>query len=314
MPFNERHPSKIQCFSYCNCIPNSYFIIHHSSFTMICRLLRDTPASGAWNMAVDESLLAAAAEKGLCTLRFYGWEEPTLSLGYFQEYADRGRHPASSRCPCVRRPSGGGAILHDRELTYSFAVPPLSSWAKKHLTLYEAFHAALVEVLAARDFSAALCPGAKSPFAPRKPHSFAERKATLVSAALSLGDGNRGDSGQPFLCFERHAPGDVLVGDIKIAGSAQRRFCGAVVQHGSILLDRSAAAPELPGLNDLGGGTSTLDDLANAWLEKLREKLDLEFQPGTLSDGEQRHAIRLAKEKYGADAWNRHRGRSIGKP
>jgi len=61
-------------------------------------LLLDPPAPGAWNMAVDETLLEAAANDGLCTLRFYRWIEPTLSLGYFQAYADREKHEASLGC------------------------------------------------------------------------------------------------------------------------------------------------------------------------------------------------------------------------
>src|SRR5687767_13677741 len=86
------------------------------------RLLIDPPASGAWNMAVDEALLASAAA-GVATLRFYTWSQPTLSLGYFQHAHQRDAHAASRSCPLVRRASGGGAILHDRELTYSLAVP-----------------------------------------------------------------------------------------------------------------------------------------------------------------------------------------------
>jgi lipoate-protein ligase A len=248
---------------------------------MLCRLIHDSAASGAWNMAVDESLLATAAAKGLCTLRFYGWEEPTLSLGYFQDHADRASHPPSNQCPCVRRASGGGAILHDREITYSFSVPARSHWAKKHLALYEAFHATLVEVFAARGVSASLC--------------------------QETGGGRQ--SRQPFLCFERRAPGDVLVGKNKIAGSAQRRFNGAVVQHGSILLDRSTCAPELPGLNDLGSGEFARKDLLAAWLQILVEKLPLELQPDSLSLVESRHAAQLIEEKYGSEDWNRHRGR-----
>ncbi len=250
---------------------------------MLCRLLHDSPASGAWNMAVDESLSVSAAEEGLCTLRFYGWDEPTLSLGYFQDHADRRQHASSSRCPCVRRASGGGAILHDREITYSFAVPPSWIWAKKHLTLYAAFHAALVEALAARGFAASLCQPTGSPR----------------------------DREQPFLCFLRRAPGDVLLGEVKIAGSAQRRYGGAVVQHGSILLARSASAPELPGLNDLAAGTLAQPDLLNEWRQKLAEKMDLQFQRGSLSDSESRRAAQLAAEKYGSDNWNRYRGRRI---
>ena len=86
------------------------------------RLLHDPPAAGAWNMAVDEALLETAADSGVATLRFYQWNEPTLSLGYFQAATDRDQHPASRDCPLVRRASGGGAILHDRELTYSMAM------------------------------------------------------------------------------------------------------------------------------------------------------------------------------------------------
>src|SRR5438445_617792 len=83
-----------------------------------CRLIHDLPGDGPWNMAVDEALLEDAARSGRPTLRFYGWAEPTLSLGYFQPYAQRASHPPSSRCAVVRRPTGGGAILHDAELTY----------------------------------------------------------------------------------------------------------------------------------------------------------------------------------------------------
>ena len=74
-------------------------------------------------MGVDEALLMDAVENGVATLRFYQWSEPTLSLGYFQRYADREQHTASRNCAVVRRQTGGGAILHDRELTYSLALP-----------------------------------------------------------------------------------------------------------------------------------------------------------------------------------------------
>ena len=72
-------------------------------------LLLDPPAAGAWNMAVDETLLEAAAAEGQCTLRFYQWAEPTLSLGYFQAYADRNQHEASRRLrPSFVAPAAAG--------------------------------------------------------------------------------------------------------------------------------------------------------------------------------------------------------------
>src|SRR6266576_6739959 len=89
------------------------------------RLLLDKPASGAWNMAVDEVLLdGVAAGTTPPTLRFYAWTPPCLSLGYFQPFdvvdVDGCR---ALGVEVVRRPTGGRAILHDRELTYSVALP-----------------------------------------------------------------------------------------------------------------------------------------------------------------------------------------------
>ena len=94
------------------------------------RLIIDPPLRGPWNMAVDEALLADDVETDAATLRFYRWSEPTLSLGYFQSYADRELHAASRGCAVVRRQSGGGAILHDRELTYSLVLPPTNPLAQ----------------------------------------------------------------------------------------------------------------------------------------------------------------------------------------
>ncbi len=95
-----------------------------------CRLLIDPPGAGAWNMAVDEMLLEWSAAQGGCCLRLYGWREATLSLGYFQEYADRAGHGPSRNCPVVRRLTGGGAIVHDAELTYSLVVPGGHPWRR----------------------------------------------------------------------------------------------------------------------------------------------------------------------------------------
>ena len=96
-------------------------------------LLLDPPASGAWNMAVDEALLEAAAADGQCTLRFYRWAEPTLSLGYFQAYCRPPAPPASAGCAVVRRPSGGGAILHDHRTDLQPGGPGASSAGRQPL-------------------------------------------------------------------------------------------------------------------------------------------------------------------------------------
>src|SRR5262245_56617281 len=120
------------------------------------RVLFDPPASGPWNMAVDEALLETAEETGQATLRFYSWEEPTLSLGYFQSLCEREHHPASIDCPVVRRPSGGGAIVHARELTYSIAIAEPAGTLKLASKLVDIAHETLITTLAVFGVSAEL--------------------------------------------------------------------------------------------------------------------------------------------------------------
>lgn len=199
---------------------------------MVGYFFPDKPRSGAENMAIDEALLKFVPEFDCPVLRFYFWERPTLSLGYFQRYADQERYFAGRSIPAVRRRSGGGAIVHDRELTYSLVIPPEHAFARKQrLMLYETVHRAVVGALRKRGIKAEL--------------------ATDVPTA------RQGTEEEPFLCFQRFAPGDILArtnrGTIKIMGSAQyRNKTGAVLQHGSLLYDCSEAAPELPGLRQAG--------------------------------------------------------------
>ncbi len=230
-------------------------------------------------MAADEVLLHRAAHQGLCSLRFYGWSEPTLSLGYFQAIGDRARHPASQACPVVRRPTGGGAIVHDRELTYAVAVPDGVAWARHRDGLYRRIHEALIEALSEWGIRASLN-------GPGQPQA---------------------DDGTAFLCFQRRAPGDVVVGQHKLAGSAQRRLRGAVLQHGSVLLGQSPAAPELLGLKEWAGQPIAADTLAQAWLSALRRALDLEFYQSPLSRDEEDRVRHLAVQKYSSPLWTARR-------
>lgn len=244
-----------------------------------CRLLVDGPAPGDWQMAVDEALLESAATTGACTLRFYGWSEPTLSLGYFQDHAERASHPASRACPMVRRQTGGGAILHDRELTYSLTMPVASSLGGDVQWLYAAVHDALLSVLTTLGVPAQQCV------------SLRQESATV----------------QPFLCFQRRSQGDVLSGDFKICGSAQRRRRGAILQHGSVLLAASTAAPELPGIAELTGKDLSGPALVEDWARELAEGLRLALSEGELEPGERRAAESLIQQKYGCRAWTERR-------
>jgi lipoate-protein ligase A len=243
--------------------------------TTDCRLLVDLPLPGAWNMAVDEVLLDWSAEMGRCAWRFYQWEEPTLSLGYFQPEADRRSHHASARCPVVRRLTGGGAILHDNELTYSVVVPAGHPLGQARDRLYEAVHGSLIEVLSGRQLTAAL------------------RGQGAPSSAAD----------EPFLCFARRTPGDVLMAGVKIAGSAQRRRRGAVLQHGSVLLGLSEAAPEICPPPGMCQATLSPGQLAEAWLPVLARRLGFQFQPQGLCEPERRRAEQLVRDRYAREDW-----------
>jgi lipoate-protein ligase A len=237
------------------------------------RLLIDPPASGAWNMAIDEALMHSATERGQATLRFYQWEEPTLSLGYFQPAADRALHAASGHCPLVRRASGGGAILHDRELTYSLALPQRGVAAAA--ALYEQVHATLRQTLAGFGVSSTL---------------FRDSNACAFVREVMRPD--------PFLCFQRRSCFDLVCHGGKIVGSAQRRRRGAVLQHGSILLAKSPCSPELPGIFELAGRVIESLDFATVWLPRLAQALGTTTRQGGLTSAERDLAECLVTQRF----------------
>jgi lipoyl(octanoyl) transferase len=243
-----------------------------------CRFFVHGPADGAWNMAVDEALLESAAADGVATLRFYEWSAPTLSLGYFQPAADRREHLASLACPFVRRASGGGAILHDRELTYSLAVPTTHRWAADPERLYLATHEAIASALEMLGIACQL------------------RRGAVPGRAF-----------QPFLCFQRRAIGDLLLGDVKIAGSAQRRHRGAVLQHGSVLLRASRFATELPGLAELTGLQIDAKALAHLLKTAFRDRLNLQWEQSADLEAILGSSESLARSKYTSAEWTLRR-------
>lgn len=266
--------------------------------------LIEGPASGAWNMAVDEALLIDAAEHNTAALRFYHWDEPTLSLGYFQRYADRQQHAASLACAAVRRQTGGAAILHDRELTYSLVLPAGHPLTKQNEKLYRIVHEVFIKILTP--------PG---------------DGADAIRRLQIRGDVTRIlPAEEPFLCFQRKSPGDVVfvppnnlknVANMsprieppvvtKILGSAQRRHGGALLQHGSLLLERSPAAPELKGWRDLGDPTVAINAVISAAARQIGEALHLEFHEAKLPKELESIASEIANNKYRSPAWTKRR-------
>jgi len=255
----------------------------------------DPPAEGSWNMAVDEALGQAAAESGQPILRFYSWQPATVSLGYFQRLADRGRHAASRNCAVVRRSTGGGAIVHDRDVTYSLAVPLAAATAEFQRRMVRTVHLALIEVLAQRKVAAQL-------FSDTAADS-ADGRSDRSAIAPSLPS----DAGEPFLCFQRRSPDDVIVASHKVAGSAQRRARRALVQHGSIIVDRSPHAPEISGLNDLSPLPLRYDELIAALTEEIARRLGVSFGRTALTPEEERRAHEIQAARYGHASWTEKR-------
>jgi lipoate-protein ligase A len=236
------------------------------------RLLDDGDADGAWNMAVDEVLLASASQS-IPTLRFYTWRGPWLSLGYAQTLSpERQTACRDAGVGVVRRMTGGRAVLHGRDLTYALAAPK---------TL-------LPEGLRA---SYDLVAGA------------------LVAALSKLGvDAERWSpeaASQPldaFDCFATPVGDEICAGGRKLAGSAQRRVAGAVLQHGSIRLapdaaaDRGAAGVRGAGATSLTelGTRASQPDLRAACHQALAAALGCRFQRDQLDRGEWARARRSA--------------------
>ena len=179
------------------------------------RLLLTPAADGAQNMALDEALMSRARETGEFTLRVYSWSTPTLSLGRNQSARrlydlERIR---SRGLRVVRRPTGGRAILHHREITYSVTAP--TSDAGDLDQSYDRINRVLLAGL--------------------------ERLGVRAEIAAPVG---RAALPGPAPCFDVPSAGELMLDGKKLAGSAQWRSDGAVLQHGSILVedDQSALA------------------------------------------------------------------------
>ena len=221
--------------------------------------LIDRPRSGIDNMVIDQAMLEQTARDAVPRVRFYRWEQPTVSLGYFQRYGEFAAFQPTSGLKVVRRATGGGAIVHHHDWTYSLTVSAASLAARPAMGpspgLYECVHQAVVQWLKRLGLDARLATATCPP----------------AAAAATC----------PFLCFERRHVGDVLVGNSNLLGSAQRRLGTALLQHGSLLLSTSPHAPSLTGILELLPTRNELDlaDWADSILQNLAHCYELTFSP-----------------------------------
>jgi lipoate-protein ligase A len=245
-----------------------------------CWILPHESADGPGNMALDEALLEAVADDpSAAVLRTYDWTVPTLSLGYFQRWADALADPRWQDAPIVRRPTGGGAIWHDRELTYALVVPGDHPLARPNTALYHAVHEAIAGLLRSQGLAA-------------------DRRGAEAAPE---------EASRPFLCFSDRDPEDIVAGGVKVVGSAQRRRAGAVLQHGAVLLARSSTTPELPGAGDLGPVPPDAMFWANLLRERIPAALGLRAQSHDVPDAVRQRARTLEQAVYRDSAWTRRR-------
>ena len=265
----------------------------------IWRLLITPPARGAWNMAVDESILETMGSGGsLPTLRLYAWEPACLSLGYAQPLTDVDiprlhRHGFEM----VRRPTGGRAVLHTDELTYS-VIAPLNEprVAGTVLESYRRLAQALVQAL------------------------------NLLSLPVQVKESSSAPNakGANPVCFEVPSTYEITVDGKKLVGSAQARRKEGVLQHGSLPLygdltriiqvlsfpdeaSRSHAAARLLSrattVETALGRKVAWDEAAAAYITAFKGVLDLDLQPSDLTADEIKRSEELERTKYGQPAF-----------
>ncbi len=245
---------------------------YHFPMHPVLRRLEFQTADGPTLMATDEALTQSALA-GQATLRFYGWDVPTVSLGYFQSHADLTLHPRLAGLPVVRRHTGGGAIVHHHELTYALALPAGQPWHNDESWLCR-FHHVVQRALQKSNITSV--------------------ETVVCGEEKKLG---------PFLCFQHQTPGDLVAGGAKIAGSAQRRPHGATLQHGSILLAQSEHTPELPGLRELTGRDISPAALAAAVTAALADDTGWAVEPGALTPEELADVSSIRDTKYASSDW-----------
>ncbi|SEN24097.1 lipoate--protein ligase family protein [Lihuaxuella thermophila] len=256
--------------------------------------------SSAYNMALDEAIMTAHREgKVPPTLRFYGWNPATLSIGYFQraeKEVDLERLKEAG-LGFVRRMTGGRAVLHDQELTYSVIVSedhPLmpSSVSESYRVISQGLLEGFRQLGMRADLS--------SPDQAQREHS---------SAA----------------CFDSPSDYELVIERKKVAGSAQTRQRGVILQHGSILLNldtdllfrvlrfpservkerlKKNFAEKAVAINLVREKPVSMEQVIEAFYTGFAKGMGLNLIPGELTRYEQELAEELVRTRYGNDEWN----------
>ncbi len=273
---------------------------------MMWRVVNSGINQAAMNMAIDEAImLAHSVGEVPPTLRFYGWQPAAVSLGYFQRETEIDRSACDRLgIDVVRRLTGGRAVLHERELTYSIvirekepSVPPTISAS------YRFFSQGLLAGLKQLGINAQMS-------MPREVYSQSRQKRSSSSAA----------------CFDAPSHYEITYEGRKLVGSAQVRKYGVLLQHGSILLTFSPQrmadvlgvhSPEArqkmiemltcraTSIEEIMGISVSWQDVYDAMIENFGAVIGVNLQQGSLIEKETENSKQLAAVKYNQLGWQR---------
>lgn len=260
--------------------------------------------SPAYNMALDEALLEWHSKELIPpTIRFYGWNPATLSLGYFQKIKEEINLDKieEHKLGLVRRLTGGRAVLHDKELTYSVIVSENHPLMPKTVTeAYRVISQGLLEGFKELGLDA----------------YFAIPQTEEETSKLK--------NPRSAICFDAPSWYELVVEGKKIAGSAQTRQGGVILQHGSILIDldedklfdlflypnkrvkerlQKSFANKAITINSIAKNKVNIDDARKAFKAGFQKGLDIVLEPYQLSESENRYVEELAKNKYNSVDW-----------
>jgi len=271
----------------------------------VWRFIDSGNCSPEFNMALDEALLDWNSEGKIPpTIRFYGWNPPTLSIGYFQKVEREIDLEAVKKYGLgfVRRPTGGRGVLHDQELTYSVIVS--EEHPEMPHTVTEAYRVISEGIL--QGFRKL---GLDAYFAVPKT---AEEREGLKNPRSAV-------------CFDAPSWYELVVEGRKVAGSAQTRQKGVILQHGSILLDidedklfdlfkypservkermQRNFKSKAVAINALRENPVAIDEAKQAFKEGFEEGLNIVLEPYQLTDEELDYVHGIAEKRYKSDEWN----------
>ena len=229
------------------------------------RLIRTPPSGPAFNLALDEALLRS----GTPTLRFYSWDPPGFSLGFFQERESLVAPPGFE---VVRRPTGGGAIAHSGELTVAWV-----GRRRRVEDVYDDINTIVANALG-RQWSISAGMGRAQPVAAPKG-----------------------------LCFDAHTCYDLLVNGLKVFGSAQRRAGDRFLLHGTLVLEHNGVSLGATGLSEILNRAVTRTEAEEAFLTAARHRWHTEFEEAQPTEEELTATERLVQSRYANDSWTNRR-------